>query len=160
MCGPNLVFFLHYNIFFKKSQMLWSDVQILRFHMARTDSELKRLICSAYARKVLPYAGGRSHMPLDRAIWAICGGAAPFGKKLEKVSSCGKILKILNSQNILKIPATPAARARMTNNGNSANACSRKLFTKKFLKHLTKSKFWPGATVKGQLNCQTILINV
>lgn len=98
-------------------------------------------------------------MPLDQAIWAICGGAAGSGKKLEKVSSCGKILKILNSQNILKIPATPAAHARMTNNGNSANACSRKLFVKKFLKHLTKSKFWPAATVKGQPNCQTILTN-
>ena len=98
-------------------------------------------------------------MQLDRAIWAICGGAAGFGKKLEKVSNCGKILKILNSQNILKIPATPAAHARMTNNGNSANACSRKLFAKKFLKHLTKSKFWPAALVKGQPNCQTILTN-
>ena len=98
-------------------------------------------------------------MPLDRAIWAICGGAAGSGKKLEKVSSCGKILKILNSQNILKIPASPAAHARMTNNGNSANTRSRKLFVKKFLKHLTKSKFWPVALVKGQPNCQTILTN-
>lgn len=52
-------------------------------------------------------------MSLDRAIWAICGGAAGSGKKLEKVSSCGKILKILNSQNILKIPAAPAAHARL-----------------------------------------------
>ena len=98
-------------------------------------------------------------MPLDRAIWAICGGAAGFGKKLENVSSCGKILKILNSQNILKIPAAPAAHARLTDKGNSANARFRKLFAKKFLKHLTKSKFWPEATVEGQSNCQTILTN-
>ena len=127
--------------------------------MARTDLELKVLIYFAYVRQNLTYAGSRSHMPLDRAIWAICGGAAGSGKKLETFSSCGKILKILNSQNILKIPAPPAAHARMTNNGNSANACSRKLFAKKFLKHLTKSKFWPVATVKGQPNCQTILTN-
>jgi hypothetical protein len=138
---------------------LWSDVQSGRFYIARSAFGLKRPICFAEVRKNFPYAGGRSHMPLDRAIWAICGGAAGYGKKLEKVSSCGKILKILNSQNILKIPATPAAHARMTNNGNSANACSRKLFTKKFLKHLTKSKFWPAALVKGQPNCQTILTN-
>lgn len=97
-------------------------------------------------------------MPLDRAIWAICGGAAGSGKKLEKISSCGKILKILNSQNILKIPTAPAAHARLTNIGNSANTCSRKLFAKKFLKHLTKSKFWPEATVEGQSNYQTIQI--
>ena len=138
---------------------LWSDVQSGRFHMARSAFGLKRLICFAEARNNFPYAGDRGHMPLDRAIWAICGGAAGSGKKLEKVSSCGKILKILNSQNILKIPAPPAAHARMTNNGNSANACSRKLFAKKFLKHLTKSKFWPAALVKGQSNCQTILTN-
>ena len=134
-------------------------VQRERFYMARSDLELKGLICFAEARKNFPYAGDRGHMPLDQAIWAICGGAAGFGKKLEIFSSCGKILKILNSQNILKIPAPPAAHARMTNNGNSANACSRKLFGKKFLKHLTKSKFWPVALVKGQSNCQTILTN-
>lgn len=126
--------------------------------MARSDLELKGLICFAEARKNFPYAGDRGHMPLDRAIWAICGGAAGFGKKLEIFSNCGKIQKILNSQNILKIPPLAAAHARMANNGNSANACSRKLFVKKFLKHLTNSKFWPGATVKGQLNCQTIQI--
>jgi hypothetical protein len=126
--------------------------------MARSAFGLKRPICFAEVRKNFPYAGDRGHMPLDRAIWAICGGAAGYGKKLEKVSSCGKILKILNSQNILKIPPLAAAHARMANNGNPANACSRKLFVKKFLKHLTKSKFWPGATVEGQLNCQTIQI--
>ncbi len=108
--------------------------------MARSAFGLKRPICFAEARKNFPYAGDRGHMPLDRAIWAICGGAAGYGKKLEKVSSCGKILKILNSQNILKIPATPAAHARMTNNGNSANACSRKLFEKKISKTLDKIK--------------------
>ena len=81
--------------------------------MARADLELKVLICFAYARKNLRYAGGRSHMQLNRAIWAICGDAAGFGKKLEKVSSFGKSLKILNSQNILKIPAAPAAHARI-----------------------------------------------
>lgn len=127
--------------------------------MARSDLELKVLICFVYARKIC-------HMQVAGRICRLIGPyelyaavPRPFGKKLENVSSCGKILKILNSQNFLKIPAAPAAQGRMTNNGNSANACSRKLFTKKFLKHLTKLKFWPGATVKGQSNCQTILTN-
>lgn len=117
--------------------------------MARSDLELKVLICFAEVRKNFPYAGDRGHMPLDRAIWAICGGAAGYGKKLEKVSSCGKILKILNSQNILKIPAAPAARARMTNNGNSANACSCKLFAKKISKTLDKIKILARSDSEG-----------